>query len=239
MNVFSYWEGPSPPYIQLCIVSMQKVLGDSFTLVTPEIINDWLPQDILHPSWKALPQPALKADCIRAALLATHGGWWWDADTIALCHPKEVHAGQTDEVLYMTWTNQPRRVLNGYIYFPPGNPAAKKWLMGVNEGLRQGKVDWCTLGEKLLTTELSPGSFDTREIPRRLFLPIDIDLEVKQFFTEQEWWWYCYKDTVCFGLNHSYFVYHHRKLMNSGPHEWKNGTTLIHKLLAYAQERYG
>ena len=34
--------------------------------------------------------PNMAANCIRAALLAKYGGWWWDADTVGLQSPLEL-----------------------------------------------------------------------------------------------------------------------------------------------------
>jgi len=213
---------------------MAKALGDDFQLVTPENLDTYLPPGVLHDGWSRLPQPALRADCLRAALLATHGGWWWDADTLAFQKPPEPRG----PVVYMTWTRLPRRVLNGYIYMEKGYPLALRWLSRINHVLRTNpkSVDWCSLGESVLTHDVSNDS-RALEISRSLFLPIDIDSNVEEFFTLAKWNLYRGTDTVCFGLNHSYFVYHHPKAMTIPPDRWKDSPLLVHQLLTYFQER--
>jgi hypothetical protein len=232
VNIFSYWEGLRPEYIQVCLDSMARVLGDDFHLVTPETVDQWIPVGTLDPAWQKLSQPALRADCIRAALLAVHGGWWWDADTIAFRHPDciQTHA----PCLYMTWMNSPRRILNGYIYMEPGYAGSRRWLGRINEELSKGKADWCSLGEKLLTDDLSSDPAAV-EIPRRLFLPVDIDKEVHHFFENQEWGWWMKEDTVCFGLNHSYFMYHYSAKMTATADERRDSPLMIHRLIEYAR----
>ena len=226
-TVWTYWEGPRPAYIVLCLGTMQRVLGDRFRLVTPTTISNYLPIDALHPRWRKLDQPALRADCIRAALLAVHGGWWWDADTIALKPPK-----LEGSVHYMTWTKPPRRILNGYIHLT--KELAKPWLHMVNDSLASRKIDWCDLGEKLLTNHLSSLP-EAIEIPRRMCLPIDIDSSVEKFFRYGHATEYIEGDTVCFGLNHSYFMYHHKKEMELPASQWASSPLLIHTLLHHAK----
>jgi hypothetical protein len=227
MNVWTYWEGDKPPFIDVCLRSMQRVCHDvNFHIVTPDTINDYL-LNTLNPRYLQLPQPALRADAIRAALLATYGGWWWDADTIALQSPTSLPIAPA---IYMTWTNPPRRILNGYIYLE--STVAKPWLDNVNFMLESDfdSIDWCSLGEKLLTDTIPnlPGAI---EIDRSRFLPIDIDSSVADFFSSRYPSDLINDNTICFGLNYSWFMYHHRKDMLLPQDEWKNSPLLIHKLL--------
>jgi len=244
MNVFTYWEREKPNYINLCLASIEKVCcegGIRFILVTPENLCNHLPDGVLHENYRLLPQPALRADCIRAALLATHGGWWWDADTVAIRPPNLLSEMYADaNALYMTWSNPPRRALNGYIYFPKEHPVARAWLNKINDLLRRNpeEASWCSLGEALLTDMLNDCQ-DAREIDRRLFLPIDIDSSVATFFSEGDPQAYIEDDTVCFGLNHSWFMYHKPHDMELAPSRWVNSPLLIHQLLQYARDMGG
>ncbi|WP_455387477.1 capsular polysaccharide synthesis protein [Petrachloros mirabilis] len=231
--IWTYWEGNRPEYIQVCLDSMKRVCGNDLVIVTPENLEEYVPRT-LHPSWRRLPQPALRADCIRAALLANHGGWWLDADTIVLRHPYGVNERYRDDCLYMTWTKPPRRILNGYIYMAPGYDGARRWLSLINLDLPRGGAEWCSLGEKLLTEDLTNDP-EAKEIPRRLFLPIDIDSEVHHFFEDQEWGWWVHEDTVCFGLNHSYFMYHYPEAMTAPAADRTDSPLMIHRLIEYSR----
>lgn len=228
MKVWTYWEGPMPTYIEVCIKSMEKACSD-YAWLSDYNVSGFLPPDVLHPNWKKLPQAALRADCVRAGLLAIHGGFWCDADTVGIKDPNLLlEQYDNPNILYCTWTKPPVRILNGYIYFWHANYAALTWLEQINQALAGDitKIDWCSLGEGLLT-KLIPTQARAIKIPRDTFLPIDIDLEVPVFFSDQDFNKYITENTVCFGLNHSWFWYHKRPLME----QWKESKGLIFDLL--------
>lgn len=233
MNVFSYWEGDRPEFIDLCLASMADAFGnEEFHLVTPETLGTYLAPNVLHPSYTRLLLGS-QVGCIRAALLAAHGGWWCDADTIAMQSPQNVldtHPGA--DVLYMSWREQPRRLLNGYIYMDPD--IAAEWLSRINWRLEHdfASIKWCTLGEGILTPLLN-GHDTAVEVGRELFLPIDVDSDVERFFRPGDPSSFVTEATVCFGLNHSYMMHHHGKAMRP---PWDRDI-LIHHLFNQLQER--
>jgi mannosyltransferase OCH1-like enzyme len=227
--VWSYWEGPRPDYIQACLDSLKRVCSN-FILVTPETVDQYI-GDVLNSSYKKLKQIALKADCIRAALLAKYGGFWFDADTIGLKDPITLFRtfGQVS-ALYSVWDQKPLRVLNGYIYIAPNNPICQVWLNKINEVLKSNPSSavWTSLGEHILTPLLTHQDSKAVRVPRATFLPIDIDSNVIKFFSNEEYQTYVMDSTVCFGLNHSWFMYHKAKSMDKS--QW-NSPILIHQLL--------
>ncbi len=241
MNVWTYWEGPRPPYIDVCLASMARVCdtpGVTFYLVTPENLPVFVHSSDLHPSYLALPEIALRADCIRAALLARHGGFWWDADTIGLRSPLPLVSAYAEaDAIYTTWTKPPLRVLNGYIYLRRGCKAARDWLNQINHALCHSLhgTSWCSLGEHLLSAML-PEQPRCRRIDRRLVLPIDIDANVRDFFRPGDFRAALIDDTVCYGLNHSWFMHHKRSAMTMPPAAWPDSRLLIHQLLCFAQQ---
>lgn len=236
--IWSYWEGPQPQHIETCLRSMENVLGRDFCLVTPKTLSDYISADTLHPNFRDLPQPALKADCVRSALLATHGGWWFDADTIAIQHPDSLYKLLDAEAIYMVWDSPPVRVLNGYIYFAPGSSKTTAWLESVNQSLEKGPShpSWCSLGEGVLTDLLYEAN-GAAQVSRAAFLPIDIDSNVDRFFTPTDPTEYIKDSTVCFGLNHSWFMYHHPREMSVPKEEWRNNPLMIHRLLQWSEEQ--
>lgn len=236
MRVWSYWEGPMPRYISTCLESMQCVLRD-FVLTTPQNLQDYIPSDLLHPNYLQLKQPELRADCVRAVLLATHGGWWWDADTVALKDPELLHIRHPNaSVLYCQWKKDPLRVLNGYIYFRPGSTTAQQWLALINRQLAcdPADVSWCSLGEKLLTI-LVHGDSTAMLLDRSTCLPIDIDSDVELFFQPGDPEDYVTQNSICFGLNHSWFMYHKPREINLPLAAWLSSPLLIHRLLCSAR----
>lgn len=230
MNIWTHWEGPKIPYIELCIDSIRRMSYSSclFHNVNEQNIDSYIPEGTLHPSWKSIGRLGIKSDCIRAAVLHLYGGLYIDADTVMLRSP----AGMIDEskdCVYMTWSTPPDRVIAGYIYCKPGSLVAKRWLEYVNRALENGRTGWCQLGEGCLTPAVRSVE-DTQQISLKTFLPIEIDTKVQEFFKNRPWRSYTTDETIAFGLNHSWMTRKFPKEMATLPHKMGNGT-LIQRLL--------
>ncbi|MNC10655.1 hypothetical protein D3C75_583220 [compost metagenome] len=101
VNYVSYWEtaaGQSmPPWIALALVSMQRALGDNFTLLTPDSLQNCIDASILGKVWrfepltfnmdKGIEAIVARSDFIRMAYVHRHGGAWIDAESILLRDP--------------------------------------------------------------------------------------------------------------------------------------------------------
>lgn len=233
MNVWTYWEGPRPEFIDLCLRTLSHSLrSEEFHVLTPETLEDYVPDGVLHPDYKRLLLGS-QVGCIRAAILARHGGWWFDADTLGLQSPRRVledHEGA--RALYVTWrsTIKPRRIINGYIYMTP--LLAEQWVEEINRKLSDEfeSIKWCTLGEGILTPMLT-GLRGAVEVPRRLFLPLDVDSDFDDFFREGRAADLIEDSTVCVGMNHSKMMYRHQDLMER---PWDR-EILIHDLLRHGE----
>lgn len=242
IRVWTYWEGPKPAYIDVCLRSMARacdVPGVSFHQLSPANLGRFLKPKMLNLNYRRMTAIGVKVSAIRAALLAHYGGWWWDADTIALRSPlKLMERHPSADMLCMTWTRLPLRYLNGYIYAKARRPVAREWLARVNAKLKCEPcraIKWLELGEKILTPLLKDRD-DCAEINRQLFLPIDIDSNVAEFFRQGDPLRYVRDDAVCYGLNHSWFWYHKRREMSLPPVEWERSELLIHRLLHFARK---
>jgi len=242
MIVWSYWEGTRPQYITTCLESMRRVCRRSeFILVTPETMFDYIHRDDLPPNFANFIHPANRANVLRVALLARHGGLWCDADSVGLQDPAILLDEYPDaSVLYAMWSNPPPRVLNGYIYSDLQTGVARQWLGQIHDELRRDFDEarqWTRLGETILTPIVPtwPGAV---QVPLDTFLPIEIDCNVEKFFEqtirEGEFWELLQEYTVLFGLNHSYFMHRHGHEMVKQVREWHGSPLLIHKILAYA-----
>jgi len=229
--VWSYWEGGRRPFITKCLGSIARVCGNALHLVTPMNIGDYLPNGHLHPAIKNLREPAWRADVIRAALLATHGGFWIDADTVMLRPPW--HLATDHDLVHAVWDNSPRRVFNGYIYARPGSALACEWLRGVNASLDANPRGdkWTGLGEQVLTPLVDGGHYATREVPRSTWCPLDVDRDVLKFFEPGDPVDYITEESVCFGLNNSWMMAHRREIMAMSAMEMRLSPLLIHRLL--------
>ena len=98
MQVYSFWQTASfasrpPPYVLLGLASMRMVLGNGFTLLTdthglvqalPDIAKDWKFRDERDAQRAEVMGIVAKSDYIRMGVIGETGGFWLDADTIAI-----------------------------------------------------------------------------------------------------------------------------------------------------------
>lgn len=114
MSIYTFWEGPMFPYIDLCL----KTWRFPFTILTYDNVNQYtdLPVD------DNLKRFSLShvADAVRAHVLRDSGGYWLDADTIMV----------TDQLPTAQMIGYPERREHtaGYLYADkPGIQLYKDW----------------------------------------------------------------------------------------------------------------
>lgn len=236
-HVWTYWEGDRPRYIDVCLQSIERASKHcEFNLVTPSNVWNFVPRDAIDISlvYDKLKTPAHRADCIRAALLAVHGGLYVDADTVCI-RSLETVANMLGTV-YMVWPTPPRRIPNGYIVANGPSGFAGKWLDEVNRRLHSfTEWTWSEFGEQIITPLIDcyyPES--SREMHISTFMPIDVDSNVGAYFKEGHPADFISSNTVAFGLNNSYMMHHHHNEMTMSISRMSRSNLLIHKLLVYA-----
>lgn len=77
MNIFTFWEGPMPAYIKMCLETWKH----PYILLNYENLHEFTDLPIEPLKRFTLPQIA---DCVRVHVLRDHGGYWLDADTIMI-----------------------------------------------------------------------------------------------------------------------------------------------------------
>lgn len=232
LNVWTYWEGPMPEYIKICIETMRRCCND-FTLLTPNNIYDYVYNSSLDiDKCKRLNNPAHLADVYRVAVIYNHGGLWLDCDTIMI-NPldsfKSIVSSYENGFFHSRWNDG--RVLNGYFYATKGCDLLAEWINNINKLLNKVSIrnSWTVFGEKILTPLVNSGRYNTVEISRTIFLPINVDKIPWLFFEPFHWSNFISDDTITIGLNNSWFRDHIPQFVNS-IEPWK-GNGLIHQLL--------
>lgn len=228
MKVWTYWDGRLWPHIEVCLASMQAFCD--VTVLNSENADDFI-QGVLPAQWRALKEPAHRADCVRAAILAQHGGLYLDADTLVLRKiPVDLFARK--DMVCFAWDKNPFRVSNGCISARTGSRIARAWLEKVVEFLESfQKPEWTILGESILTPLVTALPNDYVPVPRSVFFPIDVDSEPQRFFTTEDYRPLIYPWTVAFGLNHSYMTANYAREMSKTIAEMQRSNLLIHRLL--------
>lgn len=230
MNVFTYWAGPKPAWIDICLDSMKRCCKQSeLHILTPE--SKVLGQ--MHPRFPKL-DPGVGTDYLRGYLLNRFGGLWIDADTVLIEDPIKLITNRHDpkQFLYSTWSAKPNRVIAGYVYSPAGHPVAKRWSDGVESAMQNAEnIGWGDIGEKMLTPFVRANPGDTWEMDRETFMPIDIDSNVMRYFKSSGWRDVATKMTIGFGLNYSWMT---DKMPNKMAR--MDSDYLIHNLLRDAEK---
>jgi len=102
-RVFTYWEGPKSPLINLCLQSIVKNIPgiEVWTLAQFEAAYAADPSNKLGP-WEqiAAKKPNTQSDLLRYWLLSTYGGIWVDADFIAFRDIRPVWDATADYIGY-------------------------------------------------------------------------------------------------------------------------------------------
>lgn len=215
MNVWTYWAGPKPKWIDVCLKSIARCCVKSkFHLLTP----DNLPDLDLPQRWTNL-SPGVGTDFLRSALLYHYGGLWIDADTVCIEDPIKLITNRhlPTQFLYSTWTNMPRRAIAGYVYSPKASPIVDQWYDACRSALINAEtIGWGSLGEKTLTPiiECNPSAARSWEIPLQTFLPIDIDKDPSAYFDYRSWRPFVGINTIAFGLNYSWMNHKYGDAMN-------------------------
>lgn len=240
MKIWTYWEGQRWPHIELCFEVMRKYLGQDITIVGPDVSLQALGVlDLITPRHKEIKEIGPRTDLYRAAILWKYGGLWIDADTVIL-DANRLRGLHTDicDLTYMQWPTEPLRIITGYIGAKQRSRIIKDWLDIANrriESAPEMNVDWwLKLGEECLTPALQGArGIIIHQLPLSTFLPIDLDHGgCLKFVGTTKWRDYVTKDTVAFGLNHSWLVANHADIMLRWP---KESRILIHELLNYAR----
>ncbi len=235
MNVWTYWAGPRPWWIDRCLKRMEVVCGRSrkseFVLLTPECVKVFI-EGPFNDRWRTLP-PGVGTDALRAYLLAKHGGLWLDADTVLLKNPASLldHYDHR-QFLYSVWTKEPWRVVAGYVYSCGRNPVAELWLAWVEAALRHAEgIGWGDIGERMVgpAIKMCPGSTTSWQVPLRTFVPLDFDADPGALFSEDHYNQYVGRDVIGFGLNHSWMMAHRADLLTE--EAVASGNLLVQRLL--------
>lgn len=166
--VWTYWEGPCPPYVELCLDSLRRHAGAR--------VLDRASFDRLWTSDRDLPIDALyvahRADYVRAYLLRHYGGFWIDADCVLL-RPVTPLAALLDQHDLVTYREPAGTIANNFLLARPGAPVVADFYARVAAHLRARRpIDWLEIGSVPLMAaiEAHPGS--THMLPTAWIMPV-------------------------------------------------------------------
>ena len=152
-RIFVFWEPRSnmPGYLHLCMKTWKKYLPDYEVVVCDySNLEDYLDRKTISKilfKKMSLPQ---QADCVRAALLKTHGGIWFDADTIVTSADCFKWMDKS-EVVMIGRPNTAGRVHVGFIHTSgPGTDFINAWYSTLVSRVRAYKAFYWLVFPRLI-----------------------------------------------------------------------------------------
>lgn len=128
-NIYSYWEGNKPDYINLCEESLIKnTKGLNLFIFDKTDKYNELPIN-------------LKVDYFKANLIYQHGGFWIDADMLVMKPLK---------TLFKLLNNHEFVGIPGFFGARPGAKILKRWINSMDLILKQEKIEFSDLIQPLL-----------------------------------------------------------------------------------------
>lgn len=237
-DVFVYWEGPMPRWIDVCIESMARSFqGCHFNLVTPKNVGDFVRTKIPKNFYR-LVHASQRSEYLRAALLLEHGGFYFDADTVGIRSPLSLAQLYSDSnLVYSMWARDPPRVISAYIYAIKGSSVIAEWLEDqmrlIDAYTPEVGIGWMDLSEVMLTPIILSGKHPKTDLVfLPTFMPIDIEADPSVLLCDKEPEEFIKPETICMGANHSWMMHYHPEVMNLKESEWKGSPHVILKLLS-------
>lgn len=157
VKYFTYWEGPTIPFIELCFESMKKYCPEVVRL-NPENIERYIELPGEYFKIKAINH---RVDYLKAKLIYENGGYWFDADTILLKRPPDDFIAKND------YFGCP-----GLFGGQKGGKTLKKWYEYCDKKIKEkSEFYWHELIEPIITP-LPGGQFqEIRNIDKKHIAP--------------------------------------------------------------------
>ncbi|HEV7806692.1 MAG TPA: hypothetical protein VGO80_12785 [Solirubrobacteraceae bacterium] len=151
LQVWQYWEGPMPAYIELCLETVRRHYPGARLLDRASFEELWttdrdVPIDHLGVHHRA--------DFVRAYVLRHHGGGLWlDSDYVALRRFHEF--GELPPSVTFAGYRDGGDFVNGLIFSRPGDPVLDGLYARICDHLRRGApITWLEIGSLALRPEI-------------------------------------------------------------------------------------
>lgn len=174
-HIWCLWEpeGTLPPYLQLCLRTIERNAGVPVTLLAPRDVEALAPD--LDPELAArVPRPGQRSDYYRSHLLAAKGGMWLDVDAVVVRDVNWAFEG-ADAPGLAARRNQ-IGIGTAPLVANAASPAMLRWIRlqeRILRDLKPGEVllPWTALGATTLTEAVGSDPFFELPKPRVAPLP--------------------------------------------------------------------
>jgi len=222
-QVYTYWEGVMPPFIDYCIKSIRDRSGVKVIFLNPGNLQDYMDASLLNPLVNNLRIINQRVDCYRMAVLYKHGGMWCDADTLFLRDCSSMFDIDTDFAGFR-WPHN-NSLLNGYFFAKPQSKFLRRALEIANERMESNKrsnseAQGCDYGEALFFHAAK--EVDVGEFPITKILPVQFPTDALIWLKPNNIYRYLRDETVAVGMNYSHCTEEMKQATIDEIVQWKN-----------------
>jgi hypothetical protein len=171
MNIWSYWEGKKPDWINHCLKSLERHGGGNLSIL------NWEEFDKLWLEDRDLPIQDLyvvqQSDFIRAYLLHHYGGIWIDADCLIMrdLTPILKTCSLWD---FMFHRQKGGDLSNAFIGAKKGSHTADHFYKGVRWRIRQPQeLEWLDIGSRKMEEALNIANANNLQLAQEMVAPYD------------------------------------------------------------------
>jgi hypothetical protein len=173
VRVWSYWTGPQPPWIGLCLETLRR------NCPTAEVLDDTVWSTIydgsIPPAVILRQRPNVRSDVLRSWLLTRYGGIWIDADAIVWRDLRPI-AGWLRSKEFVAYRVRRRELCSALIAARAGSRIAAEYWRSIQQALTPGAVVRpYALGPALLRTIRRIGPQHCRFLRPELVHPVHWD----------------------------------------------------------------
>lgn len=127
-QIFTFWEGPMPAYIKLCMATWKF----PYVVLDYKNLKDYTDLCVDNRLTRfTLPQIA---DVVRVHVLRDHGGYWLDADTILTTD------NLPDVTIFGNSTSRSNSI--GFLYAEPNSDMFTKWAKYQDNVINQPEIKY-------------------------------------------------------------------------------------------------
>ena len=180
-DLWVYWQGDMPPYINLCIETIKRhSTGINLVLLDDYSITKYLQVPLVYKQLSVVH----RADYIRVELLHKYGGIWLDADTIVLKSLTK-YTKFLNKYKFIGFGKR-RSPQTGIIAGRHDSLILSLWSEYINAKIRTGGISWGDLGpvalKKILIGLQPMGKHEYYNISSKYCTPVSCD-DWKQFLS--------------------------------------------------------
>jgi hypothetical protein len=169
LQVWQYWEGPMPGYVELCVETVRRHYPAARLLDRAEFDTLWTADRDVPIEHLAA---ANRSDFVRAYVLRHHGGIWLDSDFVLLRRFHELDE-LPESVTFAGYRVDGGDFTNNLMYSRPGDAVLAELYSQICEHLRRGApIRWLEIGSVALRPAVWAHRDSVWELSADLVCPI-------------------------------------------------------------------